>query len=239
MNRFKKWWRGVEMTVENEHGVNTLVQHVITRDEYRLFAAHKAGLYLANVVDVGAHAGAFTAQVKHLWPGAQVVAVEPMPETLELLRLNVGSKPGVTIVPKAVRNDRNGTVWMTPHNWGAISVGAESLAEKGALPGGTVETCSLEEVFALAAPGVIDYLKMDCEHSEIDILRGPVLELLERVRFFGAEIHSDASLLAYMAATERFEMRAIIGCDFFAGPRGDLHALLDPVNDVPSFELHG
>lgn len=41
-----------------------------------------------TIVDVGAHVGSFTVLCHEWWPEAKIVAVEPHPESFELLKRN-------------------------------------------------------------------------------------------------------------------------------------------------------
>lgn len=71
----------------------------MTEDEYGL-----AGLQLSGVaLDIGAYIGGVTIGLLADHPNLRVIAVEPIPENLDLLRANVvGDDPRVTIVPGAV-----------------------------------------------------------------------------------------------------------------------------------------
>jgi FkbM family methyltransferase len=69
----------------------------------------------ALVVDVGANEGTFVEAVLNVAPAAQVIAVEPTPIPLEMLRGRFGSHPGVTIVPAALAGEPGtATMHITP-----------------------------------------------------------------------------------------------------------------------------
>ncbi|GHJ41579.1 FkbM family methyltransferase [Streptomyces sp. TS71-3] len=67
------------------------------------------------VVDVGANIGLFSLYVKQRWPKAEILAFEPIPETLDVLRLNVKMHglEDVTVQPCALGSERDSDVPFT------------------------------------------------------------------------------------------------------------------------------
>jgi FkbM family methyltransferase len=118
-------------------------------------------------VDVGANVGfhsVFGAQL-----GAHVVAVEPVPWTLELLRANVWRHQADVEVVAAAASDAPGTVL----------IGMEAEHRSGAQIGGAgveVRAATLDE---LVPRGEVDVLKIDVEGAEPLVLRGAAA-ILER-----------------------------------------------------------
>jgi FkbM family methyltransferase len=111
-------------------------------------------------VDAGANVGyhaVFAAQL-----GAHVVAVEPVPWTLELLRANVWRHGADVEVVEAAASDSAGTVRIAheaAHRSGA-QIGAEGVE---------VRAAPLDE---LVPEGEVDVLKIDVEGAEPLVLRG-------------------------------------------------------------------
>jgi FkbM family methyltransferase len=111
-------------------------------------------------VDVGANVGFHAVFAAKL--GARVVAVEPVPWTLELLRANVWRHGADVEVVEAAASDARGTVRIEvddAHRSGA-RIGAEGLE---------VRVAPLDE---LVPEGAVDVLKVDVEGAEPRVLRG-------------------------------------------------------------------
>lgn len=75
-----------------------------------------AGLDFATVLDVGANIGQFTAAIQAAWPGARVLAFEPLPDAAAALR----RRRGVEVHQVAV-GDHDGTTVFYPHAYSLSS----------------------------------------------------------------------------------------------------------------------
>lgn len=117
-------------------------------------------------VDVGANVGYFTKLASEL-VGARgkVLAFEPMPAALRLLRMNTAGLSNVTVYPVAL-SDRTGTATFYVRKKGDTS----SLSPDGDATPVPVTVATLDE--QLAGERRIDVMKIDVEGSELDVLRG-------------------------------------------------------------------
>lgn len=128
--------------------------------------------------DIGAHVGnrLFT----WLRLGARVVAVEPQPLCLALLRRWYGRRPAVTLVDAAVGATRGvATLWVSPATptvttlsqpWIATVQQTESFARVTWQPGATVQVTTLDDLIAQHGEPV--FCKIDVEGYELEVLRG-------------------------------------------------------------------
>jgi FkbM family methyltransferase len=118
-------------------------------------------------VDVGANVGYHAVFAAKL--GARVVAVEPVPWTLELLRANVWRHGADVSVVEAAASDATGTVRIAldPAHRSGAQIGGEGVE---------VRAAPLDE---LVPEGAVDVLKVDVEGAEPFVLRG-ARAILER-----------------------------------------------------------
>jgi FkbM family methyltransferase len=181
------------------------------------------------VVDVGANHGFTACWFAHR--GARVVAFEPSPEVFALLQANVaanGLGDRITLFQEAV-SDRDGTATLlvTPALGGGMSTLDPRFAERLALPvTGTpkVRTRSLPAVLRQLGLARVRLLKLDCEGSELAILRSLDSDALERIDSFAIEYHPDSYSLSDL-------LDIVLGW-------GDFHVSKVAALDVENANLH-
>lgn len=135
----------------------------------------RAGL----VLDLGANVGAWSAHALRVFPGLEVIAVEPGSEPLAVLEARFAGHDNVTVDPRGV-TDVTGT--STYHRTRA-SVFASLLPPKAALhdlyalPGSPTEVLEAVEVRTvtldeLVGARPVSVLKLDVQGGELAVLRG-------------------------------------------------------------------
>ena len=129
------------------------------------------------VIDAGANIGDFT--VKIAGKVSKVIAIEPSRENLSYLRLNAGNTQNVTIIQKAIGNER-GIIGFTGQG---VSAAVKENANN------RVEIDMLDSICEdlKIAPTL---LKMDIEGYEGDALRG-MERSMDTVRRMVIEVHDD------------------------------------------------
>ncbi|MEJ7783663.1 MAG: FkbM family methyltransferase [Solirubrobacteraceae bacterium] len=120
------------------------------------------------MLDVGAHYGSSLAPFAD--DGWSVHAFEPDPDNRARLEYAVGNDPNVTIVPMAVSNASGEMQLFTSD----LSTGVSSLAPFTAThrPSVQVPVITLGEYLARAAIFAVDFMKIDVEGFERNVLEG-------------------------------------------------------------------
>jgi len=173
------------------------------------------GLFL----DVGANVGTYTIWAAEL--GAEVIALEPAPDTFRLLQENIALNGYLVTAVRAAAGDHCGTARFT-----AGLDAANSLA-----PDGTAVT-DLVTVDSLIGDRRVAGMKIDVEGFEIDVLRGAAAALAQqRIGLIQVE-WNQASRFA--VGTDRRPVADLLASYGYRLYRPDLTGRLIPVAD-PQF----
>jgi FkbM family methyltransferase len=187
--------RGVRLTGPQPRGVaNTVVE--VAAGEYRA-----PGFDISRgdrVVDIGANVGAFA--VLAASHGANVDAYEPHPETFEHLERNTAGL--------AVSSTRAAVVGKPPRSGKVVfEVGASDTHHRVGDAGMEVRAISLADAVGEGC----DFLKLDCEGMEFELLHQTPAEVWGRVRRVACEVHpwaGDASRFAEDLERAGFRVRS-------------------------------
>lgn len=160
------------------------------------------------LIDVGANVGYYTVLgSKRVGPTGRVVAIEPIPSTIALLKRNIAANGchNVDVVEMAVwsLHGVRVSVRVPSRFFGQAAASAEPT---GAQRCGCfwVETTTLDRV---CAPfGRIRVLKLDTEGSEFEILKGADAAL-EKADIVVAEASSHADEILHLLRAKGFEVR--------------------------------
>jgi FkbM family methyltransferase len=158
-----------------------------------------------TIIDIGAGLGDFTIFAATKNPHGVVYAFEPFPESFSLLQNNLALNGinNVKSFPRAV-GAASGQLTLTPLG---AAVQHTTVAGNQAQAGSellTVDALSLEELFRSNGIVRCDYLKLDCEGSEFDILLNAGEETLACIQHICLEYHnhvtrySDVNLVRHL-----------------------------------------
>lgn len=150
----------------------------------------RASVYIQNgwrVIDIGAGFGDFAIDIAIRNPECVVFAYEPLPESLNLLIRNqtLNKVKNIKAFPLAI-SGRNGSINLnfvsreptqqsTAYGFGEHSIRVPCITLDGALNDIALETC--------------DYLKLDCEGAEYEILFNTSDETFRKIRHICLEFH--------------------------------------------------
>jgi FkbM family methyltransferase len=140
------------------------------------------------VVDVGAHIGSFS--VVAAQTASKVIAFEPDPDNFQMLKKNIALNhlKNIHAYQMAVSGSDG---YQDMYIFKNGSTGNHSLytRERKDLIRKPVQTTSLHGIIEKEGLPVIDFLKLDCEGAEHDILRNMSLETAVKIRAIAMETH--------------------------------------------------
>jgi FkbM family methyltransferase len=191
---------GRSMTLEQFHDLVT-AWIVFFRREYRVLAGDRV------IVDVGANIGSFSLYASARAPRSRVVALEPFPQTMTRLRRHVeqnGLAHRIACRPWALAAE-SGVRRMDVSDAALPSQSRAILArDAGAVAHAVeVEALTLGELMRREGLAHVDFLKMDIEGAEHEVLMGTPAEVLRRVGRIGLEYHPNGSRAALFRHLER------------------------------------
>ena len=141
-----------------------------------------------RVVDIGAAMGDYSVWAARQVPNGSVVAVEPFPDSVELLHRNLSENhvENVRVIEKAVSGSSG--------NAELNLVGKSLVQHSTSLSGNNrattqVSSITLAELLHESQIETCDYLKMDCEGGEYDILFNSSTETLFKIKRICMEVH--------------------------------------------------
>lgn len=142
---------------------------------------------ILTVVDIGAHIGSFSVLARDLWPEATISAYEPNPESFGLLQRNTEGLQ-IRCYQEAVWQEFGERDFQVSHVPTCSTLKAVASARRDTGHNILVQCETLSHIIAVV--GRIDVLKLDCEGSELAILKEASFGL-NRVGYIVGEYHGD------------------------------------------------
>lgn len=138
-----------------------------------------------EIFDFGANIGVSVSVFRHMFPHANILAVEMDKENFRLLQENCLNDKKVSLV--------EGAVWNTSGEVDQIDVGHGEWALRVGNHTGTkvakVRSYTFDELCTIYKVNQVDVLKMDIEGAEVDVLTSSWREILEKTKLLIIEVH--------------------------------------------------
>jgi FkbM family methyltransferase len=175
-----------------------VLRNIFVEEEYRLPDSEP----VHTVVDLGSHVGVSVLWFRALYPDAEIVAVEPHPQTFRRLQRNVGHLERVHLVnAAAAATNGRGVLHSSDASWAA------SLRAQPALDHAVeVSSRRLDDLLGERGIESVDLLKVDIEGSEHEVLS--TFAGLSAVRTLICEYHRELNgmdAFAFMRTLPGFE----------------------------------
>ncbi|MCJ7828064.1 FkbM family methyltransferase [Patescibacteria group bacterium] len=143
-----------------------------------------------TILDIGAHLGSFSVLAGSLYLDAQIYSFEPHPDNFGLLkenlsRNNLHQKASPFNFAVTGRSQKDARLIPCTKNSGMHRL----LIARQLSEGIAVKTITLEEIFLRNKLEKCDFLKMDCEGTEEEILLHTPLSILARIKKMVFEYH--------------------------------------------------
>ena len=141
-----------------------------------------------TIVDIGAALGDYAVWAAKQVPQGRVIAVEPYPPSVSLLRSNIDKNHVYNVEIFAGAIAASSGITSLQVEQGSIVQNSTAVDQKNK-QGVEVKTASLEDLFNKFEIEKCDYLKMDCEGGEYEILFSASTQLLANIDRICMEVH--------------------------------------------------
>lgn len=178
--------KGIKIACRNNTTDRLILNEIILYDVYNLYK--KQVIKKEDIiVDIGAHIGVFSVLAAKMARNGKVYSFEPFKETYKILEKNkkINNLKNLLVFKKAISNKKEKSILYFNNS----DFSTNSLIKQDNMKEVLIECMRLEEVFKENSLKKIDFLKMDCEGSEYEILFNCSEDLLKKIKRLGLEYH--------------------------------------------------
>ena len=157
---------------------------------------HGMGLELSDrpiIFDIGANVGLFSLYAASKYPNAKILSYEPMTVNFKHVEKNKNLNKHCRIIPinKAVAGHL-GEIKMVCEQDTDFSTTATIMSDKSDNNKEVTVPClRLQDIFDEYKIDKCDFMKMDCEGTEFDVIYGCPTDYLSRINQIAMEVHGD------------------------------------------------
>ncbi|MGD1087965.1 MAG: FkbM family methyltransferase [Verrucomicrobiota bacterium] len=171
--------------------MQTFKESVFAEDYIKGFPAQVLHNFESStVIDVGANAGYFSLWWLSRFPDSEVISVEPMPNNFSLLQRNTSLNSTKRLHPvNCAVSSSIGEITLHFDRCDSFTTAASVLKNAGGRDELSIQATSIAQLMTRFNLSHIDFLKLDCEGSEYDILYHCDDGLLEKIKCISMETH--------------------------------------------------
>jgi len=188
--------------LRDNYSDKAIFRQVFYQRQYALDRLH--GFEAKHIIDAGANIGLASIYFSHLFPGAEIVALEPQADNFKLLKENVKSYTNVSCLLAGLWYKEERIDIQNPD-----SLAASFMVE--ANPDSSIRGLTIDTILADKKWKVIDILKMDIEGAEKEIFSHNA-DWLKQVRLLIIELHDNYKencTKTFFKALENYQYEAI------------------------------
>jgi len=189
-------WNGIRFKIKTEH-LNT--------DSNVIYEIWKKNCYKVNkkdfveregniIIDIGAHIGIFSVLCSFIKQDALILSFEPDLENFSLLKKNIilnKSENNIKPFPICVSgSDTMKILYKSKKSIGHTITPNEFIIKNEIQASHKVPCITLEQIFTGEKIKLCDFLKIDCEGSEYDILLNTPSEIFKKIKKISLEYHN-------------------------------------------------
>ena len=184
-------WSGARFMIRPKTRDLPIIYDIYVRKPYHpLIGAIKDG---STIIDIGANIGVFSVMAGRRAKNVRVFGYEPFAQNFELLTRNIAlNNLGATVTP--VRCGVGGSGGMRKLSLSPDNTGGHSIASAAKGKTVEIELVTLKDVFDRHSVERCDFLKVDCEGAEYEILYAAPADILARVRTISMEYHTGGGI---------------------------------------------
>lgn len=150
-------------------------------------------------IDIGAHIGVFSVFAANRSPDLKIFAYEPAVDNFSLLQENIklnNLKDRISAIHKAVCGVSGSREFYLPKDSGLYTLNQEYARECDERYTKTLVECqSLADFFKFNKIGFCDFIKIDCEGGEYEILYSASKETFSKIGVLSIECHKGGSVV--------------------------------------------
>ena len=185
--------KGINIKLRNTGSDFEVFNQMLISKEYKVAfeMIHDNAIEVNSVLDLGANIGLASVYFSTQFPLATIIAVEPDVHNFKMLEINAGNSSRIKAINKAIWHDKRSVKVVSDFRDGKDWSKRVAESTEG-IAGLNVQTTTIIDILNSEKIEVLDFLKIDIEGAEKEILNRDVnVDFLDRVRVLCIEIHDE------------------------------------------------